>query len=61
MADMGFWGQSRREENHDKWEKQNAKQAVRAKAREAQRKAIEKEQKAKRESARRQRNNRREY
>jgi hypothetical protein len=40
-------GASRREENHAKWETADPKQAVKMKAKEAQRQALEKDRKAK--------------
>lgn len=72
MRLFGGWaGMSRREENHSLWEQQDTRGAIKAKAREAQRQASEKQNKAKAEakraagqratSARRVRNNRREY
>jgi ribosomal protein S21 len=54
-----FWT-NRREENHIKWEDRNATQAIKMKARHAQEKAIEKENR-KKAQRRRQRNNFREY
>lgn len=58
---LGWFGpENRRVENHSIWESNNTRGAIRAKARHAQQKAIDKENK-KKAQRRRERNNRREY
>lgn len=55
-----WFGMSRREENHMKWEDKRPYEAVTMKAGHAREKGIEKQQKRK-SQRRKQRNNRREY
>lgn len=55
-----FTPENRRVENHSLWESRDTRGAIRAKAREAQKQAIAKENK-KKAQRRRERNNRREY
>jgi hypothetical protein len=58
---MPWFGMTRREENHQRWEDDDTEGAIRAKGREARRQAALKAGRVSRSSHRNQRNNRREY